>query len=145
MAGLLVLAFLLGRVSVQPPAPIPARASQRVLLVALSDHLERSQMVLAELVNSDPGRRLPLDLERERAADLVGENRLFRQSAMKTGDRAIADVLDDLERVLLAIAHGPENLKPGELEELQKRIEEKGILFKIRVLGSNVREKGLAL
>jgi len=88
---------------------------------------------------------LPLDLERERAAELVDENRLFRQSAMKTGDHAIADVLDDLERVLLAVAHGPGNLKPGELEELQKRIEEKGILFKIRVLGSNVREKGMAL
>ncbi len=145
MAGLLVAAFFLGRASVKPPQPISARASQRVLLVALGEHLERSQMVLAELVNSAPDEELPIDSERQRAADLVDENRLYRQTALKDGDRATADVLDDLERVLLAIARGPEKLEPGELEELQKRIQDQGILFRVRVLGSSVRRKGMSL
>jgi len=52
---------------------------------------------------------------------------------------------DELERVLLDITHAPSRLSPGELEKLRQRLEAEGILFKIRVLGSNVRnqeEKG---
>src|SRR5579884_4180883 len=51
-AGLLVLAFIAGRVSRQPQAPTLAtnasagQVKERILLVAVGDHLERSQMVL---------------------------------------------------------------------------------------------------
>jgi hypothetical protein len=54
---------------------------------------------------------------------------------------AVASVLDDLDRVLLDIAHSPSKISPTELEKLRHRLEAEGILFKIRVLGSNVRNQ----
>src|SRR3954470_13186863 len=145
-AGLLVVAFLAGRFSprFQRPGTVAKadpQAGERILLVAVGDYLERSQMVLFELVNANPKRPLDISAEQERAADLVSESRLYRQTAAHTGDTAVANVLDDLDRVLLEIAHAPSRLSPGDLQQLRQRLEAEGILFKIRVLGSNVRNQ----
>lgn len=146
-AGLMVAAFLAGRLS-QPrtaPAHMTAAADQqareRILLVAVGDYLERSQLVLVELSNANPKRPMDISAEQERAGDLVSESRLYRQTALGTGNTAIAGVLDDLDRVLLDIAHSPSKLSPGELEKLRHRLEAEGILFKVRVLGTNVRSQ----
>jgi hypothetical protein len=145
-AGLLAVAFLAGRFypTLRKSAPAVAadpHAGDRILLLAVGDYLERSQMVLIELQNANPKRPLDISAEQERAVDLVGESRLYRQTAERTGHTRVAGVLDDLDRVLLEIAHGPSRLSPGELQSLRQRLEAEGILFKIRVLGSNVRNQ----
>ncbi len=144
-AGLLTIAFVAGRFYPQRRANEAASADpqtgRRVLLVAVGDYLERSQMVLVELANANPKRALDISAEQERAADLVSESRLYRQTAATVGDDAVASVLDDLDRVLLEIAHAPPRLSPGDLEKLRRRLEAEGILFKIRVLDSNVRKR----
>ncbi len=145
-ATLLAAAFLVGRFYPHPRQPAQLAAAdpqggERILLVAVGDYLERSQMVLIELANASSRGTLDISAEQERAVDLVSENRLYRQTAAHTGDTAVAGVLDELERVLLDIAHAPSRLSPGELEKLRQRLEAKGILFKIRVLGSNVRNQ----
>ena len=143
VATLIVAAFLAGRYYPKAqPGPQTASAGQvreRILLVAVGDHLERSQAVLLEVVNAQPGHPLDVASERERAGDLVAENRLYRQTAARTGDTRVASVLDDLEPVLLEIAHGPDLLTPEEVENLRQRIEGDGILFKVRIAGSTVR------
>jgi len=149
MAGLLAAAFLAGRFYPEQrpeqkmaPAPVADRQSgERVLLVAVGDYLERSQMVLIELANAKPKGKLDISTQQERADDLLSESRLYRQTAAHTGDTAVAGVLDELDRVLLDIAHGPSKVSPAELEHLRERMEAQGILFKIRVLGANVRQK----
>jgi hypothetical protein len=98
-------------------------------------------MVLVELANANPKVSLDISSEQERAADLVSESRLYRQTADHTGNRAVASVLDDLDRVLVEISHAPSRISPEELEKLRQRLEAEGILFKIRVLGSNVRNQ----
>jgi hypothetical protein len=145
-ATLVVAAFWAGRYYPKTPnaGAQTANAGQvreRILLVAVGDHLERSQTVLLELVNAQPGQSLDVASERERAGDLVAENRLYRQTAARTGDTRVASVLDDLEPVLLEIAHGPDRLTPEEVESLRQRIEGDGILFKVRVVGSTVRHR----
>ena len=115
--GCWLLAFLAGRFS-QPamragrPALTAAdpQAGERVLLVAVGDYLERSQMVLIELANANPKGPLDISAEQERAADLVGESRLYRQTAAAHRRRRMAGVLDDLDRVLVEIAHAPSRL-----------------------------------
>ena len=148
MAGLLIAAFVAGRhypqAGSRPQAPVftaaaDPKAGERVLLVAVGDYLERSQMVLIELANADPKGKLDISDEQERAASLVSESRLYRQTAEHTGDVAVANVLDELDRVLLDIAHGPSEVSPVELDNLREKLKSEGILFKIRVLGSNVR------
>jgi hypothetical protein len=144
-AGLMVTAFLAGRYyqPLQKPATVTAadpQAHERVLLVAVGDYLERSQMVLIELSNASAKGPLDISAEQERAGDLVNESRLYRQTAAHTGDTAVANLLDELDRVLLDIAHQPSRISPGEFEKLHKRLEADAILFKVRVLGSNVRK-----
>jgi hypothetical protein len=151
MAALLVGAFLAGRhypqlypqMAKRPNAPITAvsdpQAGERVLLVAVGDYLERSQMVLIELANADPKGKLDISSEQERAAGLVSESRLYRQTAEHTGNKAVSNVLEELDRVLLDIAHGPSEVSASELNDLRQKLRAEGILFKIRVLGSNVR------
>jgi hypothetical protein len=148
-AALLVAAFLAGRmfptVARRPAAPVETvadkQAGEGVLLVAVGDFLERSQMVLIELTNANPDGKPDISAEQERAADLLNENRLYRQTALHTGNTAMAGVLDELERVLVDIAHQPAQMAPADLETLQQRLNSAGILFKVRVLGSNVKNR----
>jgi hypothetical protein len=146
-AALLVTAFVAGRFYPRPNPHVQMAADtqtgERVLLVAVGDYLERSQMVLIELTNANPKGSLDISAEQERAGDLVTETRLYRQTAARTGDARITGVLDELERVLVDITHAPSNMTPPQLEELRQRLEAEGILFKIRVLGSNVRNQTL--
>jgi hypothetical protein len=145
MAAVIVLAFLAGRFA-QRPVEKPLAAApvrERILLVAVGDHLERSQMVLAEIVNAGGAGKGKIDLryEQRAAQDLVDSNRLFRLSAVKNGDTATAAVLDELERVLLEISHSPSDLSSTELDDLRRQIEERGILFKVRVFATRVRDR----
>lgn len=117
------------------------RARERVLLVALGDHLDRSQIVLAELVNSKPNGTADIAREQLRAEDLVQESRLLRQTAVHSGDSGSAQILEELERVLLEIAHSPSRISSPELLHLQQRIEDQGLLFKVRIIQTNIHKK----
>jgi len=145
-AGLVLAAFLAGRLShraeTSQTAANQQQVRERILLVAVGDHLERSQMVLAELSNA-PEEKGKLDIsgERQMAEELLDDNRLYRQTARTTGDTGVASVLDDLERVLIEIAHSPSEVSSEQLSELQQQIESRGLLFKVRVLGSRVRDE----
>lgn len=150
MAVLVIGAFLAGRLSYRAQrggAPATAAVSnqqirERILLVAVGDHLERSQMVLAELSNAPEGKgKLDISDERQMAADLLDDNRLYRQTAASTGEKGVASVLDDLENVLMEIAHSPSEVSNQQLDDLRQQIQDRGLLFKVRVLGSQVREQ----
>jgi hypothetical protein len=147
-AGLLVLAFFAGRISRRPEAPTTIASGQvreRILLVAVGDHLERSQMVLAEISNAPSGKgKIDISDEQRMAEDLLDSNRLYRQTANSTGEKGMANVLDDLERMLLEIANGPSQLDPAQLNELRQEIEDRGLLFKIRVIGSKVQHEEMS-
>ena len=123
----------------------PAGASngvrERILLVDLSDHLDRSQMMLVELVSADDAGPVDISSERSRAEQLLAANRLYRETALKTGDTATAALLDELERVLVDVAASPSTLTQSDLDDVRRRIESKGLLFKVRVVSSDVRER----
>ena len=59
------------------------------MLVDLGEHLDRSQMMLVELVSADDRESVDISGERARAEQLVSANRLYRQTAMATGDAGI--------------------------------------------------------
>jgi hypothetical protein len=145
MAALVLAAFLAGRVSQRESRPLVAEARpeavrERILLVAVGPHLERSQMVLLEVMNADPRGPLDVAAERELARDLLSANRLYRQAARRGPDQAVGAVLDQLEQALIEIANGPAELDSARLAEIQERIRSQGLLFRIRVLGSKANE-----
>jgi hypothetical protein len=139
LAASLVLAFWLGR---QFPAEAPTPVvRERILLVAVGDHLERSRMVLAELSNAPAEGPADIRSEQQWAASLVVENRLYRQAAHNAGDESVAGILEELERVLAEVANGPDVLSTHQLDELRARIEARGLLFKVKVVEGQVRAK----
>jgi hypothetical protein len=147
LAALLLVAFFAGRHSSNNtvvPAGISEKARERVLLLSLSDHLERSQIVLAEIENATPGRD-EFGSERDRAHELLGANRLLRQTAIRLGDRTDAALLDELERVLMDVANSPPTISAASLEHLQQRIGHEGLLFRVRITSTDSRERGQKL
>lgn len=141
VAVLLVAAFLAGRYwpgRSGPPGNVVAGNPQRVVLLAVGDHLERSQMLLVEIMNTDAKDTLDLSSEQRRARDLLDSNHLYRLSAQQGGDPQIARLLDDLGRVLTEIANSPSKLSPADLQQIRGRIQSDNLLFKVRVVGSEV-------
>ncbi len=151
-AALVVLAFLTGRFVEHRIAPAqiaytegvqrvdaatPENVRERVLLIAVGDHLERSQIVLVELANAHTRGALDISAEQQSADELLASNRLYRQTAVQTGQTNVADLLGDLERVLVEVARGPSQVSMRQLAEIQQRIESQGILFKVKVIRNN--------
>jgi hypothetical protein len=127
-------------------ADIASDGSTRVRMAAISDHLERSERVLLDVMNASGARGAHIDVSDAQAwaADLIDDNRLYRQAASRAGDTMIADVLDDLERNLLEIVHGPSALTPAQLEQVRVRLDAAALLFKVRVLHDELRERETA-
>jgi hypothetical protein len=111
----------------------------RILLVVVGDHIDDSERVLVELTNLTPNGKTDITSERERAEELLASNRLYRRTALDRGEEQMATLLDELEPVLLQIAHAPAQVSPEELRSMQKRVEAKGIVFKLRVVRADVR------
>jgi hypothetical protein len=149
LAAVVVFAFVLGRISRHPEPGAPmANAQQvreRILVVAVGDHLGKSEMMLVELANAEPPadkkELVDISAEQRRAGDLLEENRLYRQTATQQGDTGLASVLDELERVLVDVAHSPGEVTSSQLESIQKRIEARGLLFKVRVVGRELQQR----
>jgi hypothetical protein len=114
---------------------------ERILLVDLGDHLDRSQMILVEIASAGGDDSVDLTFERARAEQLVQDNRLYRQTASGNGDPRITDLLDDLERVLVEVAAAPAEVPASDLSDVQRRIEARDLVFKLRVLAAELRER----
>jgi hypothetical protein len=151
--AVVLVAFYAGRISspvpatpgTTPPAVATTAGSrnqvrERILLIDLGDHLDRSQRVLVELVTADDA-GANLAGERDRAEQLVWANRLYRETAAATGDSSVVDLLDQLERVLVEVAAGSDKPSQHEMDDVRRRIESGSLLFKVRVMSSDLQER----
>jgi len=119
-------------------AAIESASKDRLLLFVVSDHLDSSERMLLELSNADAKHPLDVSSESKRAGELVASNRIYRQTAVRRGETRIASLLSDLEPVLVELSHAGSTLSPDEVAALQKRIDSKGLLFKVRVVSAQV-------
>jgi hypothetical protein len=155
VAVLVIAAFIAGR-----SWPVPDRSAivatdavdtgpdpgERVRLAAVGDHLQQSERVLLDFVNAYGTSSEPANVshQQEWAADLIVANRLYRDASTQAGDEAVAGVLDELERNLLEIVHGPATLTPAELDRIRLRLDAAALLFRVRVLSEDLRARELA-
>ena len=112
------------------------QASQRVVLVVMTDHLDRTERLLVALQHADAGDAPELQSQ---ARELLASNRLYRASATEAGDPALAGALDRLERVLAEVANDPD-LSEADLDRVRTQMNTEGILFEIRVLQSRAAD-----
>lgn len=148
VAAMLLVAFMVGLYSAPPGTEIvpqrSASSGDRILFVAVGDHLESARMVLMELVNADRNETVDISAQQQRAQTLLANNRLYRQTAQLNGQTALADVLADLERVLLEIARTSGEVPAEELDWLRERIASRDLLFKVSVIEGQTRRAALA-
>lgn len=152
VAALVIVAFVAGRLTPHPSPgvdiamftpSIDPDAGARVRLAAIGDHLERSERVLLDLVNAD-GESVDLSAQQAWAADLISSGRLYRDAATRPDDALVGDVLDDLERSLLDIVHGPSMPTSAELNAVRARLDATAVLFKVRVLADELHDREVA-
>jgi len=120
-----------------------ADARDRILLTSVADHLDRSERVLTDIMNapvsvSDGG---DISSAQRWAEDLVATSRLYRQDAADAGEQSVATVLDDLERSLIEIVHSPSQISAADLEQIRRRIDAAALLFKVRVMSDQLRQR----
>ena len=88
---------------IQPPPIARIPISERLLQVAVQDHVRRAASLLTKL-ESQPEKgaanRSDRASEWEAISNLVAENRLYRQTAEQEDDRQQVQLLTDLERPL---------------------------------------------
>ncbi|MCU1350242.1 MAG: hypothetical protein JWO56_3272 [Acidobacteria bacterium] len=125
------------------PAALPVeqetKGTDRILVFVVTDHLDSTGRMLMEVANADPKKSLDISAEQQRAGELVVSNRIYRQTAAQRGDARIATLLADIEPILVELSHAGATLSKDELASMQKRIESKGLLFKVRVMSAPAR------
>ena len=140
VAALLVVAFLVGRWSDGPSGdPITPEARDRILLVAVGDHLEQSQRLLIELANTGDPADTDISSQQASARGLTLNNRLYRQTAGRAGREEIVVLLEELESLLLEVANSPSQPAYAELAAIQRRIASRGLVMRIRLFGERAR------
>jgi hypothetical protein len=155
-AMLVLVAFVAGRVWPRLPAGAPTTGAtetarggpgsiaagdtrQRILLTSVTEHLDRSERVLTDIMNAPD--RSDISSAQGWADDLLTTSRLYRQDALDAGEQSVAMVLDDLERSLLEIVNRPSKISAADLEQIRRRIDAAALLFKVRVMSDELRRR----
>ncbi|HEX2832820.1 MAG TPA: hypothetical protein VHW00_07380 [Thermoanaerobaculia bacterium] len=128
----------------QPQTARPQDAPRdRILLLVVGEHMDQSERMLVELTNLTPSENDGFDIktERAKAEELLASNRLYRRTALDRGEENVATLLNELEPMLMQIAHAPDEMTADELRTIQKRVETKGLVFKLRVVRADVSRK----
>ena len=151
-AGLLATAALLAIVTIgvffaakgrsaflaQPPAVAGGHRGDATpvattgLKAAGEDHFDRSKLVVLGLAAKEPA-QTPLEgwaYERELAASLLSDTRLYRLAAEQRGLTTLAGVMRDLELVLLETSMAEANDKTA-LDQIQRLIQKRGLIAKM--------------
>lgn len=151
-AGLLVFGFVAGRIwehkrgqpaqtivasSAQPDKhPDAGHPQERVVVVVLSDHLDRTERLLMELKHADADNAETVSPLRDEARILLAANRICRKNTKQNDDPNLAAALDRLDHLLAALAKQPDGLDSAGIAKLQKELNSGGLLFEVRVLRS---------
>ena len=125
------------------PATLPAAIAPQLdpALVSLSgSHFERSKLVLLDLTTTDSASLAPeqWSRDRERAATLLNDTRVYRLAAEERGMTTLAGVMRDLELVLLQTSMSEEP-DAESVEQLQRLIRRRDLLTKMDVVFASGR------
>lgn len=152
-AALIVLGFVIGRYqqtrsisSARPQsvANVPAGTARPegaagALDIAAARHIDRSSRLLLEVANDHAGNDR-IAGESRAAEELLASNRLYRTVAARSGAGEVADLLEQIEPILLELAH-TSNPSAADLAAIQQRIADRELVFKLRVVRETLRQR----
>lgn len=149
LVAIVAMSILLGR-RTEPPSggsadarpelaasgfPAPTHRPDAALASLSDQHFERSKLVLLGLATRNPQAADAEDwsYERELASTLLDDTRLYRMAAEERGMTSLADVMRDLELVLLQTSMA-EEANPETLAQLQRLIRRRDLLTKMNAV-----------
>jgi hypothetical protein len=112
-------------------------ASRRVLLTNVSSHIEKSQRLLTLVSNGGDELSAELEYRREMIEELISFNRLYRRIAVRSGDTMLANVLQQMESVLLEISH-TKSSDDAQWNKVRERLDGTDLLFKLKVTDKRI-------
>jgi len=146
------LAFMLGRqggqpadsASIRPDAP-PAAAmvemdGGRLLTSSVSGHLEQLNLLLTQFANTPQTSAAEAGL----ATDMLVANRLYRRSALSRGDHRLAAVLEEIEPLLIELAHEAHRNSPETRNRMQREVTD-SLLFRVRIMNSQLDQSNVSI
>lgn len=152
IAMVAVVAFQMGRMA--PPAMptqivhVPVEAGMntgnntqaRLLEASLVRHFDSADRLLTEIANNQNG-EVDIESEKEWAKVLLVANRLYRFAAEQAGQVRIAQLLADMEPVLIELANGAGQLTPDEYRMLRQSISDRDLVYKVRSTNIGLKPK----
>lgn len=113
------------------------QSSRAAFTLMSGQHFERSKLVVLGLANKDARQASEDDWEYERqlASSLLTDTQLYRLAAEEHGMRSLADVMADLELVLLQTSMARTS-DPEDLEQIQRLIEKRDLVTKMDVVAT---------
>lgn len=116
-------------------APRPAWTEDAAFASLSEQHFDRAKLVVLGLATRDPheGGSGEWEYERELAAALLSDTRLYRLAAEERGLTAVAKTMADLELVLLQASMSREP-DPDTLQQIQGLIRKRDLLTKMNVV-----------
>lgn len=153
IAMVAVVAFQMGRMT--PPVmptqivhvPVEADANNssnntqaRLLEASLVRHFDSADRLLTEIANNQSG-EVDIESEKEWAKVLLVANRLYRFAAEQAGQVRIAQLLADMEPVLIELANGAGQLTPIEYQMLRQSISDRDLVYKVRSTNIGLKPK----
>lgn len=151
-----LIAFQFGRMAPPPTQQLVAipeiygsnsnsSSQARLLEASLVTHFENADRLLTEIANNQSG-EVDIESEKEWAKVLLVANRLYRFAAEQAGQVRIAQLLADMEPVLIEFANGPANgegqLTPDEYRNLRQSIADRDLVFKVRSTNIGLKPAG---
>jgi hypothetical protein len=126
LAAVLIVLIPHHQSGANPSSPVRrVPVSERLLQVAVQDHVRRASSLFAKLENQ-PGTGTANQSERasewEAISNLIAENRLYRQTAEQEDDRHAVQLLTDLETALVTLKHISGRPSAAEVQDLKKRL-----------------------
>lgn len=112
-----------------PSTPRPPAGTDPALVALTGQHFQRSKLVVLGLTTKDTGGD-DWAYERELAAKLLGDTRVYRLAAEERGMQTLAGVMRDLELVLLQTSMSEEP-DDASLEQLQRLIRRRDLVAKM--------------
>jgi len=152
LVGSLVTSILLKR----GPAPLPKvgayaasgefidRVEFQMAKRETIDYLEKSEYVILDLVQSPLERTAPADpaAASDRIKALLAKKRYFNAKLDDAGMAKAREICDQIEMLFLELSQISEALSVEEAAKIQKFVEDKQLLLKIRLLKKELRENG---
>jgi hypothetical protein len=140
-----MITFYLGRFSVMPenhqitksqPATVFDQTdSQRMLIARVDSHIETGQRLFTLINNSNQESSIDIEARRQMVINLINFNRLYRRLAEKSGDARLAEVLQQMESVLIEFdnSDGADSWK-----RVKQRLNDTDLLYKLKVTNSRL-------